>query len=514
MSGISFPALAIRPPEQADLLGQAAKAEQLQNAQQQNQAGQLEIQQRQQALKDQQAMTQAMLNWDPSQGYDALAHSVLKNGGSANAATAIQQHGFEVRKTASDIAKTDEEAGTKHLENLAKRHDLLLGSLNAVAQGPDDGLGQRLVDATQQAQKDGLIDPAHAQQVAQFSQLPPNQLRPALAVLEKSLRGESVQFEQTIKAQQLKTSAAEQAKAEAETKTIQAESDYYSKLGLAPGVTPEMAAYSAYLQKGGKPEGWAAFKAKTEAAATQPFKIQTAQVEAQTRMAMEGMAKPVYAFNPQTNSKDLMSQSEAIARGIKVMTPVTGKEVSDDTMLINRLGDVHQKIAEYQQALQKPIDAKDQGNLAALLGTQGVKLGAFGTEIPMDRVNAALSKENLSGLSANARDQLVAYRNAREALTGYTRVLSGSGRSSDKTLELQEQTLPIPSITDPDFSKRSLDAFRQNLQVVGQGLPNIPGIKSPEQWEQEITNQGRPTSQKMSRGSQMLTLGTLLQGLK
>src|SRR5207302_6215012 len=114
----------------------------------------------------------------PSSGYEALAHSVLKNGGSATAATAIQQHGLEVRKTASDIAKADEETGSKHLENLSKRHDLLLGSLNAVMDGPDEGLNQRLVSATQQAQQDGLIDPPHAQQITQFAQLPPNQLRP------------------------------------------------------------------------------------------------------------------------------------------------------------------------------------------------------------------------------------------------------------------------------------------------------------------------------------------------
>ena len=124
--------------------------------------------------------------------------------------------------------------------------------------------------------------------------------------------------------------------------------------------------------------------------------------------------------------------------------------------------------------------------MAALLGTKGMQVGAFGTELPMERVNAALNRENLAGLSANARDQLVAYRNMREAMTGYTRVLSGSGRSSDKNLELQEQAMPDPTISDADFSRRSLGAFRGNLRVVGQGLPNIPGVKTPEQWEQEI----------------------------
>src|SRR5437868_4654372 len=204
-SGISLPALAIRPPQQPDLLGEVAKMRQIQGMGQEQQlrgqqiqAGQLENEQRVQQIRDQKATTQAMMSWDPSTGYTALAHSVLQNGGSGAAATAIQQHGLEVRKTASEIAKNDEETGSKHLENLAKRHDMLLGSLNAVMDGPDEGLGQRLAAATQQAQQDQLIDPQHAQQITQFAQLPPNQLRPALTALEKGLLGEKEQFSQVM----------------------------------------------------------------------------------------------------------------------------------------------------------------------------------------------------------------------------------------------------------------------------------------------------------------------------
>jgi len=104
----------------------------------------------------------------------------------------------------------------------------------------------------------------------------------------------------------------------------------------------------------------------------------------------------------------------------------------------------------------------------------------------MERLDAALNKENLKGLSANARDQLVAFRNAREAMMGYKTVLSGSARGSDKSMDLLTQALPDPSITDPDFSNRSLTAFKQNLHIVGQGLPELPGIKTPKQVESEV----------------------------
>lgn len=224
------------------------------------------------------------------------------------------------------------------------------------------------------------------------------------------------------------------------------------------------------------------------AKAEQPLKLQEATQKAKAEQLIQGMVKPGYAFDPATGETKLTDQTAYLQAGGKLQgfRPITEKEVKDDTMLINRLGDVHQKIAEYEQALQKPLGAKDQGNLAALLGTTGLKVGAFGTEIPMDRVNAALNKENLSKLSENARDQLIAFRNAREAMLGYKTVLSGSARGSDKSMDLLTQALPDPSITDPDFSKRSLVAFKQNLHIVGQGLPTLPGLKSPTQIESDV----------------------------
>ena len=200
------------------------------------------------------------------------------------------------------------------------------------------------------------------------------------------------------------------------------------------------------------------------------------------------MEKPVYAMDA-NGGKTLMSATDALqlrAQGkVTTMLPVYEKQVGDDIMLNNRLGDVRQKIAQYEQVMQKDLSSSDKGNIAGLLGTKGLKLGAFGTELPLDRVNAALNAENIKNLSPQGRDALIAYRNAREAMLGYQKVLSGSSRSSDRVFEINDQTLPDPSITDKDFTARSIQAFKQNLHVVGQGLPTIPGVKSPDQIEKE-----------------------------
>ena len=488
MSSIPLPALQVSRPQ--DPLESFQRLVQRRNAsvqrdilQQQAQAGQLENQQRQQALSDQQAMTKAMGEWD-GKDIENLPGIVLKHGGSANAVFGLRNQIVSYQKNLQEMTKDQ-------LANEGTKNDAIAGHIDQVKSLPPDQQPQAFENAKADLMKRGYLDPQQAQGLTYGG---PQQLD----ALEKFYQSHTQQVESALKAAQTTEATNKGNLAATEASEKQQQAEFFKKMGLPPGIAPEVAQFAAFLQKGGKPEGYAAYKAQQEAAATQPFKIQTAQVEAQTRMAMEGMAKPVYAYDPRTDSTKLMSQTEALQAGMRAIRPVTAKEVSEDTMLNNRLADVHQKIAEYEQALQKPISGKDQSNLAALLGTHGIKVGAFGTEIPMDRLNSALNKENLSGLSANARDQLVAYRNAREALTGYTRVLTGSGRSSDKNLELQEQTLPDPSITDPDFSTRALGAFKQNLHVVGQGLPELPGIKSPKQVEQEVWgNQGQGGNQQL-----------------
>jgi hypothetical protein len=209
---------------------------------------------------------------------------------------------------------------------------------------------------------------------------------------------------------------------------------------------------------------------------------------------IQGMGEAVYALDPKSGQKTLMSKTDALQSGVRTMLPVTEKQVSDDTMLINRLSDVHQKISRFEQALNRPIDHVDRDMMAGVLGSDKFKAGAFGVEIPVDRWNAAIERLNLKSLSPNAQKQLIAYYNAREALVGYNRVLSGSGRSSDKALELQEQTLPNPATAPHDYASEAIRQFKENLQIVGQGLPNIPGVKTPDEWEQQVTAPGSPRS--------------------
>jgi hypothetical protein len=484
-------ALYPHPPEQQDYVSQYAHLAQLrqmmgmaplqrQQAQQNIQAGQLDIQQKQQALNDQQAATSAMQEWD-GQNFMELPSLVLKHGGSAQAVFGLKN---QILQQQTEMTKLS----TDQLNNQKQVNDYIAGHIANVQALPPEQQADGFKSAVQDLVDKKYVTPQQAQGLQYQG---PQQLD----YLKKTYQGLTAMQEEALKKSQAAEAEGKGAEAQAIANEKNQQGEFFKKMGLPAGITPDMAGYAAYIQKGGKPEGYPAFKAQQEAAATQPYKIQTAEAEAKTKQLMEGLTVPGYAFDPKTGQTVLTDQTSYLQSGgqLQAFRKVGEKDVRDDTMMLNRLGDVHQKIAEYEKALQQPLLRYDQERIASVIGSDKLKIGAFGTEIPADKANAFLKQINLEGLSPAARDQVVAYYNAREAMMGYKTVLSGSARGSDKSMDLLTQALPDPSITDRDYSRRSLDAFKQNLHIVGQGLPILPGIKSPQQIEQEVWgNQGAP----------------------
>jgi hypothetical protein len=383
----------------------------------------------------------------------------------------------------------------KTLELVSKQGDL--AKLQAdLMQGAHDAVSQAAPEAKPVVYQQQLM--GLKQRGLDTSQLPPQYPGDqAFAMLGATVKTHSQMVDEALKSAETQKNTQQANEASATATQKQAQTTALQGSGLIPGLSPDEQGLINYMRSvpGAKPQNYSAWKSAQDAKATQPYKLQLVQAETVAKQAIEGTVKPVYAYDPKTNSTSLMSQTDAQQAGLKSITPVTEKEVRDDTMLINRLSDVRQKIARYEQSLQQPVNSKDQGNMAALLDSEKLRIGAFGTEFPAARFDAVLNKENLQSLSPSARDQIVAYRNVREAIVGYQRVLSGSGKSSDKALELNEQTMPDPAIADHDFATRSINQFKENLKIVGQGLPNIPGVKTPEQWENEITqprSQGNP----------------------
>lgn len=164
--------------------------------QQQTQAAQLENQKTQQQIADQKATTAAFLGWDHKDPNE-LATSVVKNGGSATAAQAIQQHYLGLRQTAATIAKDDATTGKTNLDTKIEQHNQTIGQLTALDGVPDEQLSQHL---TEQGQKLSASQDPEEQQAGQhvlsFASMPPAQARQQLKIVEHALMGEKEQFTQ------------------------------------------------------------------------------------------------------------------------------------------------------------------------------------------------------------------------------------------------------------------------------------------------------------------------------
>lgn len=222
MGSIPLPALALKPvqqPEPMDAIGRMMQLKSMmqgQQAQQQNlQSGALDIQQKQQALKDQQAMTAAMQEWD-GKDVQSLIPIVVKNGASANAVMGLKAKVLEQQEKYSTIAKNDAETGAKNLETMKQKNDMILGALNTVAQAPDEQFGQALTSTVQDLLQKGLIDPQHGQAAMQLAQVDPAKGKQALTMFEKSLMSQSQQMDQAAKDATL-------AKTQAETQKLKQE---------------------------------------------------------------------------------------------------------------------------------------------------------------------------------------------------------------------------------------------------------------------------------------------------
>jgi hypothetical protein len=183
----------------------------------------------------------------------------------------------------------------------------------------------------------------------------------------------------------------------------------------------------------------------------------------------------VYAFNPQTGETEMTTPAQVAAQGMTNVRKPSPKEIQDDTQLNNRLVDVATKISRYEQEAVKPLSVKDAATLSGLLSEDKFKLGAFGAELPVDFVNKFMGAARDRNLSEDAIRRVVSFYNARESMVGYQRVLSGSGRSSEKAMQLNLDALPHP-LKSPQYAREALGQFKENLSIAGRGLPRMPGI--------------------------------------
>jgi hypothetical protein len=232
MASIPLPALDVRPPaQQPSALDQYGQILALRNQMQEQplrqqalqqglQAGQLDIQQQQQQLKDRQAMTSAMNEWD-GKDYNDLMPLVLKNGGSATAVMGLKKNVMDMQTQIATAAKDNAAAAASNVETIKNKNDMITGALGPLVdpkQVPDEQLGTTLTSTVQDLTQKGLLDPQHAQAAEQLLQSGnPAQIRQGVDQFRKTLMAQSQITQEALQTAQTADANANTGKTTAET---------------------------------------------------------------------------------------------------------------------------------------------------------------------------------------------------------------------------------------------------------------------------------------------------------
>lgn len=332
MATIPLPALDLKTPQEPGPLDNVSKLMALRSMMTNQQSAQQELQIRAQQVKDQQATTAAMKSWD-GKDYDALAKSVLDNGGSATAAQGVQQHGLTVQKTVSDIAAQDATTGSKNLETFIGRHKAIGDALEGIESVPDDQLHGKATQTVSDLVKNGVLDQSTGQQLLQGVQAiqDPKALRAQIDVFAKSSMGAKAVAEQAKTAQETQTSAAQEQKDTADTEKTKLETELMRQYGTPQQqeakyislqsrknqgmpLTPADAAFSKAYEKNKTLVPTATFNLQN-AGATTPGG------NGEPNAIIQGLANGTYKWNDVVSPRTPMSVKTAMAEEVKKINP-------------------------------------------------------------------------------------------------------------------------------------------------------------------------------------------------
>lgn len=476
MSSIPLPALGVKPPEQQNPLDQFARIQQIRGGQQQLQQGQIQTQMLQQQQHDQQAMTSAMQQWDGKDMND-LPKLIIKNGGSAQAVFGARKQLLDQQKMYSDIAASDATTGSKNLETLKGKNDLVAGKIGALASMPDEQLPGAIASTAQElaqtAGPDGkpLMDPQHAQALQQLSQSgDPNMIRQRLGLLQKTYMGQNAQIESAAKQAGITKDVAQANEANVSASVKQQE--------LATGGTAAMAdnRYRSIkqAQQLGRPVTaedkafLAAYEKQKTLVPTANFNLQngglnggSGQPSAMAQMVASGQMKWGDVISPRTPA----SVKEAFAKEVKSINPnfnsgdftveQKAKEAFTSGTYSQNLNAIN-TAREHMKTFSSLADALDNGNIQQLnkLGNElGVQFGsdratnfrlasqAFGGEVGKAFDGAGVTQGERAEAQKNFSENMSPAQ-FRGAIRTVDSLLAGKQKALQQTYQNSQQAKP------------------------------------------------------------------------
>jgi len=193
---------------------------------------------------------------------------------------------------------------------------------------------------------------------------------------------------------------------------------------------------------------------------------ESARATALVKMQLGAMKQPVYAYDPTSNQTILTTQAAAQAGGMNSIRSVKETDISKDLHDTRVLNDIASKANQVFQS----SSAMDDKSLASTVGA---------ARYLSDHPNSTWDQMVQAGIMGNMPQPVQNYMqdvmSLRESAMGLQKVLTGSARSNETQLNALLRTLPS---LEPNSAtvKSKLQRFTQNVTLLRQGIPRMPGI--------------------------------------
>jgi hypothetical protein len=202
---------------------------------------------------------------------------------------------------------------------------------------------------------------------------------------------------------------------------------------------------------------------------------------AQQNALLKGMQSPVYAYDPTAKQTVLTTQAQAQQSGMLSIRGVKETDIRNDTHDTRVLNDVAVKanaVMDASAAMDSwnPAEKQAVANiLSSASKDSNWEVGAFGMRVPTASLNAMLNSDSMHALSPAARNYVIGVLSLRESAMGLQKVLTGSARANESQIAALQATIPGLEISG-NIVRQKLGAFTQNVDLLRQGIPRMPGI--------------------------------------
>jgi hypothetical protein len=206
-------------------------------------------------------------------------------------------------------------------------------------------------------------------------------------------------------------------------------------------------------------------------------------------------AQPVFAFDPQTQTRVLTTMPQAGAKGFTNPVKASEGDINKETELTKQFNDVQMNVSRYRNAINVLSNSAgehttevahilsegkfDAGHLASLLP---------GASLSAEIVNQKQIAADWNKLTSEEQDAVTGYLRAKGSVIAFQKALTQTGRTSKEALAIEMQNLPSPLEASGPALKQ-MDAFQENIDTASKGIVRVPWLPSTQDVRQNIEGQ-------------------------